>query len=117
MQINLNSNIKFTARNKNIRFADDIARRVNCCFPRVSPTNIDGFICVGNFFHLTNKLNSRINILRFQVYDEFAKTFDWDKRIQIIPDAVKLFKVGNCAESATLAKLQLEQMEYKIVLK
>ena len=43
MEILANNNIAFTSRKFEIRFADDIARRANKCYPRLSNTKVDGF--------------------------------------------------------------------------
>lgn len=105
MQINSNDKIKFTARNKTIRFADDIARKINRSYPRISPSNVEGFSNVDNFFHLNNILNSRINTLRFQVSCKFARSLGWNELVKIVPNSVKFFKVGNCAEASELAEI------------
>ncbi len=44
MQVNTPHNINFQSKNKTIRFADDIARHVNKCYPRISTSLIDDFV-------------------------------------------------------------------------
>ena len=43
MRILENKNVNFNARNPKIRFADNIARKVNKEFPRISPSKLDTF--------------------------------------------------------------------------
>ena len=43
MQVDNKNSIRFTSRNATIRFADDIVRKVNNEFPRISASRVDDF--------------------------------------------------------------------------
>ena len=105
MQINHNSNINFTARNKTIRFADDIARKINQVYPRISGSNVHDFKFITRNSPLLGKLSHKIYYLRENAQHSFQIMQRWEDRIKIIPNAIQKEKHGNCAESAFLAEL------------
>ena len=55
MNINTQHQINFTARNKTIQKADDVARLVNKCFPRVSPSK---YASMNNAHHFENTIEN-----------------------------------------------------------
>lgn len=96
----------FNARNKTIRFADDIARKVNQNYPRISSSNIEDFKVLDNgFLSLFERLVAKTLRLRSRNWQDFWGKQTWDNAIKIVPENVKKFKMGNCAESAVLSEI------------
>ncbi len=99
MKISLN-NISFRARNPEIRFADDIARRVNTAYPTISPTKIDGMAeGKSEFSYLMGKLCGKIGAFRNneKYKGEGEKGF---RQILLFIQGLKNEKVANCKELA-----------------
>ena len=106
MKINSVNSTSFQSRNKTIRFADDIARRVNVCYPRVSSTLVDDFINVKAFRQCQNRLYEKISdFLRKDIGDSFDDADNFIGKILALIKPVKKYKVGNCGESAQLANI------------
>ncbi len=75
MQVNYNSNSRnFAARNAQIRFADNIIRKVNKEFPRLSSTLINDLQCAKLHPNVSAKLFKKISKMRKNSYFEFLMT-------------------------------------------
>ena len=106
MEIKDFSNISFQSRNKTIRLADDIARHVNKCYPRVSPSMVDDFVNINCFRRLKRRLMDDINDkLRSDISDAFDDGDSFIKKIKAFVKPVKKYRLGNCGESAQLAAI------------
>lgn len=102
MQIIPNNNINFSARNPQIRFADDIARKVNKEFPRFSSTRMDSF-SVSNLF--VSELEDQWDKIRkMRLLKNAYKTKPTlVEKAKSLFSIIKFTQLGNCAESAELA--------------
>ena len=105
MIINNIGNINFSARNKTIRRADDIARLVNREFPRVSATNLAGLKHVDSFKNCHQKLRRAIFDLRDLMAKKFSLSNNFEEMLDAVVEPIRLSKKGNCGESARLAFL------------
>lgn len=106
MQIQPLNNINFESRNKTIRFADDIARRVNVCYPRVSSSIVDDFENICAFRDYQRKIGKRIReTLRGEISDSFDDADNFIGKILAFIKPIKKHKLGNCGESAQLASI------------
>ena len=106
MEIKDFSNISFQSRNKTIRLADDIARHVNKCYPRVSPSMVDDFVNINCFRRLKRRLMDDINDkLRSDISDAFDDGDSFIKKIKAFVKPVQKYRLGNCGESAQLAAI------------
>ena len=106
MRVQKVQNTNFQSRNKTIRFADDIARRVNTCYPRISPTKL---LCLNSSTEyetfMENLVIETVCGMRFfkeELYDNAESFYDKIKAL-ILP--VKHYKIGNCGESAQLSAI------------
>lgn len=106
MQIHPLNNTTFKSRNKTIRFADDIARRVNQCYPRISPTKVLSFKNANKFKKfledITSITNNSLRFFKGEMYDCTESFYD---KIKAFTSPVKHYKLGNCGESAQLAAI------------
>lgn len=103
MIINNNiANINFSSRNKTIRFADDIARKVNKEFPRFSSTRIAGFKNIDHFQDLKNRARKKIHDLRQLMYQKSLHSNNFEELLDATVDPIREFKAGNCSEAARL---------------
>ena len=106
MQILATNNTDFQSRNKTIRFADDIVRRVNNCYPRVSSSRLDDFEYIKLFRRFKCKLNERTeHLLRYDISEGFDNTDNFIGKILAFIKPVKKYKLGNCGESAQLSAI------------
>lgn len=105
MQIQNINHTDFTSRNKTIRFADDISRRVNKCYPRISSTLVDDFNTAKHFKDYRIKLYKRVDALRNDMNDCYNDADTLIGRILAITKTVKKHRIGNCGESALLAEI------------
>lgn len=109
MQIGFDNNIHFTSRNRTIRFADDVARRVNKCFPRVSPTLVqDWHVVQKNKKHLRKfirGIDEKIDDMREYKDKLFFYAQSVVGKMCAFTKAVKEHRVGNCGESAQLGAI------------
>lgn len=106
MNIQNVSNINFTSRQKTIRFADDIARHVNKCYPRISSTLIDDFENASAYRDFRKSLYKRFEKeLRTDISDRFDDSESLIGRILAITKPIKESRLGNCGESAMLAEI------------
>lgn len=106
MQVYTNNNLNFTSRNATIRFADDIARRVNHLYPRVSSTKYEGLKSSRQFVHNIVMLFSRITHMRRDViYSNTRLISDIVDRWRSFANIIKFYRLGNCQESAMLGEI------------
>ncbi len=104
MKISLN-NINFRARNPEIRFADDIARRINTAYPTISPSNIkDRIGNQGEFRNLNRRMQKKIRCLRSNVREKGAEERGM-AAIMLLIKEIKKQKVANCGEMADLSMI------------
>ena len=103
MNIQLQRQPTFNARNSTIRFADDIVRKVNREYPRISATKIESFDSAKFFPYTMNNLWESIYDLRNKVIKDFFSASNFGKRISGILAPIKKYKLGNCKESAQLS--------------
>ena len=106
MQVHSLNNTNFQSRNRTIRFADDIARRVNQCYPRISLSTIKTFdnakLYPSLINNITKKLKKNVRKTKSNFYDD-ADSFC--KKIKAFISPVKHNGIGNCGESAQLASI------------
>lgn len=105
MQIHVDNKINFSSRNKTIRFADDIVRKVNNEFPRISASRVDDFSSIKTKPYYRLNLWSRIERMRSYREYMFSKCNDVVKRFDCLIFPVKKHRLGNCSESAHLTTL------------
>lgn len=107
MQINSTiPNTSFKSRNKTIRFADDIARHVNKCYPRISSSLTDDFVNICAFRRVKLKLNDLTeHLLRYDISEAFGEADNFIGKILAFVKPVKKYKLGNCGESAQLSAI------------
>ena len=102
MKVNSVSGQNFQSRNQTIRFADDIARRVNIFYPRVSSTIFEDFNNVDKFRNLMSRLFDEINIMREYKLDLVYSAKSTISKIGALIYPISLYHCGNCRESAQL---------------
>ena len=100
----------FKARNAEIRFADDVMRRVNNEFLKLSPTRI--YSNLSDPKKMTNSQNNSIKNLS-QLIENLRNVranqkTDPSGYLRHLIWCVNKYKLGNCGESGSLAKLGLE---------
>ncbi len=97
---------QFKSRNQTIRFADDVARHVNKCFPRISSTKVEEFVNINAFRNLKKRLNGETeNKLRDEVSYYYDSADNFVGKIFAFIKPIKKYKLGNCGESAQLAAI------------
>ncbi|MBR5305214.1 MAG: hypothetical protein IKU37_10350 [Candidatus Gastranaerophilales bacterium] len=104
MQIN-RTKLNFTSRNADIRRADDLARKVNNEFPRISQTLIAGFKHTNEFDALCIQLNNKVRQVRNAKSGKFDNVSGFLEKVSAMITPIKAQKIGNCAESAQLAAI------------
>ena len=106
MKIQKINSTKFQSRNQTIRYADDIARHVNKCYPRISATMVNEFVNINAFRNLKKRLNSETkNNLRDEISDNYDAADNFIGKILAFLKPIKKYKLGNCGESAQLAAI------------
>lgn len=105
MKVNSVSSQNFQSRNQTIRFADDIARRVNTCYPRLSSTTFIDLENSGKFKNSLDKLDDRINKMRMYKYDLFDYAKDVVGKSAALIYPIQRYHCGNCGESAHLSAI------------
>lgn len=105
MQIDNYSNIKFTSRNKTIRFADDIVRKVNNEFPRISASRVDDFSSIKSMSYYQLNLWGRIERMRDHRDISFLCSVGIVEKFSSLINPIKKLKIGNCSESTHLTTL------------
>lgn len=98
-------NSSFTARNPEIRFADDIVRKVNQEFPRLSNTKIQDFKNIDKCRNLLDNIQFNIAEMRWAKSEAFENAKTFAEKLLALTTPIKKFKVGNCGESAQLAEI------------
>lgn len=106
MRVNPIDNTPFQSRNKTIRFADDIARRVNKCYPRISASKL---ICFENSLYYNNYIDNLAFIIRhgmrFMKDEMYDNSESFYEKIKALIKPVERYRLGNCGESAQLAAI------------
>lgn len=102
------THVSFTARNPEIRFADDIARKVNKTYPRISSTIIFGFNNIEQHPNVERRIANKIYEFRELRHKQIYKALrfndlDYKKISKIVTSLTKKFKAGNCIESTNLS--------------
>ena len=93
----------FTSKRRIIREADNMARRINCQYPRVSCSNIAKFKNIKDHEDLYNRLAEQISDMRKLISSDMKKSKFYLSEIKVLPKYVSERKLGNCDESAKLA--------------
>lgn len=104
---NINS-VNFSSRNATIRHADDIVRKVNKEFPRISLSIVQGMKNVDKFSRLEMLLDKKMAKVRSNKLYDFMLALDFEEKLKSIVDPVKGSRMGNCSESGNLAVLALK---------
>lgn len=113
MKINPSENLhkktpSFQSRNAEIRFADDILRRANQEFPRISTSRL-----IDTFYKKDISPAQKKYIISLNEAFKYTKrnipnpVFKPDEYAKALLDFMKKYKAGNCGESATLGKIAL----------
>ena len=105
MKVNNINSQNFRSRNKTIRYADDIARRVNIIYPRISSTLFEDFNNVDKFRNLMSRLFDEINIMREYKLDLVYSAKSTISKIGALIYPIRMYHCGNCRESAQLAAI------------
>lgn len=105
-----NYNPAFCARNAEIRYADDIMRKVNNYFPRISISRIEDYSQT-NQTKLTDSIknfieNKKLFFKRLRLSRPDFETSP-DNYVKHSLDSVLRYNHGNCGESGTLGKIGL----------
>lgn len=103
MNINPTVNVNFSSKNATIRFADNIARKVNQEFPRISVTRVESFKNADKFNQLLENLWSLTHLMREIMKRRFVNSKGGVEKIKNLLNTVKENQLGNCKESAQLA--------------
>lgn len=96
-------NPNFTSLNKEIRFADDIARAVNRNYPRISSTRMECLEHSEEFAQLIENLDSKNDYIRILTNIKLKQTRNPIEKIKILLNSIKNYRFGNCGESAELS--------------
>ena len=100
------NNANFQSRNSTIRFADDIARHVNKCYPRISSSLTDDFININAFRKFKKRINAETEyLLRADILEGFNDADNFIGKILAFVKPVKKYKRGNCGECAQLSAI------------
>ncbi len=101
----MNNSISFTAKNPTIRFADDIAKRVNKYYPMVSSSKISWFNNADKFETLYKRYEKKIENIRDMQNYYFRLDNGFKEALQLFTLPIKKMKVGNCGEAAILSEI------------
>ena len=104
MKIN-QTNTTFCARNPIIRKADDIARKVNNTFPRISPSIVEDYSQINKFSMYIFRLKLRMNQVRNLKSHYFDHGTRYIEKALAFFEPIERYKMGNCAESAQMGAL------------
>lgn len=112
---NIYSNKKqpsFQRRSPEIRFADEIMRRTNRCFPRISDTKIVDELSA--LFEIEKLPKHYLDYVERKIRANYIlRAFrpDWIEEpsgfVQKVIEDVREYKIGDCGESSTLGKVAL----------
>jgi len=96
----------FKSRNPHIRFADDIARKVNQAYPRISSTKYEGLKNSNLYASQIKKIYNEIKEMREDMYMKLLGACgDYIAKSCALTCLVKSRHLGNCHESAILAEI------------
>lgn len=98
----ISQNRSFTARNPEIRFADNLARKVNKEYPRISSSLIGSYEKSYKFSGLLHRLRININTMRYLQENDFNEAPTVIERVKAITDSIRFSAMGNCAEASEL---------------
>ena len=101
----MNNSVSFTSRNPTIRFADDIARRINKCYPMVSNSKISGFNNADKFEMLQDRYLTKLEDVRNLQNFLLLNVDSLKEALQLFTFPIKELKIGNCGESVILSEL------------
>lgn len=104
------NNISFTARNPEIRFADDLVRKINKTYPRISSTIVNDFNNIELYRDVEQRIANKIYELRdtqnkLMLNAIISGNNSYVNISKIVTGLTRKFKVGNCMESANLSLL------------
>jgi len=103
MEIRSQNNLNFTSRNATIRFADNLVRKINNEYPRISTTKLECFRRSKNYNKLLDLLWDKIDTFRDAIKDFTKKGTLKKNKIKNILFLIKNQKLGNCNESSFLS--------------
>lgn len=95
----------FKSRNAKIRLADDIARKVNKEFPRLSASKIDDFKHIKKYRKFQIEIWQKILSMRKDYKKKFYSSHKFLSKIDSILIPIKQNKIGNCTESTYLSAI------------
>lgn len=98
-----NNSVKFSARNSEIRFADDVVRKLNNEFLRISSTKVETFNNAKKFPKVISSLSEDINSIRGRINFIKKSDFPMNDSLNLMLGFLKGLHRGNCGESANLA--------------
>ena len=98
-----NNSVKFSARNPEIRFADDVVRKLNNEFLRISSTKVETFNNAKKFPKVVSSLNENISSIRERINFIKKSDFPMNDSLNLLLGFLKGLHRGNCGESANLA--------------
>ena len=99
-------NKTFQSKNNSIRFADDIARKVNKCYPRISSSRVLCYKNTNDFLpFLESIILKTVCGMRFMKDEMYENAHSFYGKIRAFIEPVKKYKLGNCGESAQLAAI------------
>ena len=106
MIINNTDNNVFTSRNRTIRYADDIARKVNKLYPALSTSRVTCY----DDYALHPNLQDKISMLKIQFVRKmrdklYDNAINFTKKIEAFINPVRLYKTANCGEKTHLASI------------
>ncbi len=102
MKISYQTNTTFTSRNAKIRFADNLARRVNNEFPRISSTKVQTLSKIKDKMAVLSRIQKQIILMRDEIKTTMNKDTQIYSQVKSIINLIKNEKVGNCSESSFL---------------
>lgn len=104
MNVNTNTPLSFTARNKEIRYADKIMRNMMNHYPAIAPSKCQYYDVIKSKPDLIIKTGPINWLLKSLRTNSNSKCFSNEVPIKNIFDNTKKFKVANCLEMAQMAK-------------
>lgn len=106
MNIQQLSQINFQSRSKTIRFADNMARKVNTDFPHISSSKVTCFKNYEMFpdlvLSLVEKTRFCMRFMKDELYDNAVSIADF---VKAFIEPVKQYKIGNCGDCAHIAAI------------
>ena len=103
MNIGVQNNSTFSSRNPNIRFADNLVRKVNTEYPRISGTKVECFNNSEKFENVLGTICDKLEVIRCNIEKYHCKKTSKKNKIKKILFLIKNLKVGNCNESSLLS--------------